>query len=388
MSYINNISENIFLNQLNWNILSCHDKALCIIAESLKKNASLYFILFKIMGRNYLKRHHDLGIGDATYYEYVGNLCGLHLERKYGKKEDFIDELKKIADSQMQCVLMINTKYQKGARLEGKKDHPHFMAYQGYEKDNFYFIDEDWSKQYWKTKDVENVVYCQRKINTDDLVLMGTNIDTCNIFIDDDVPAEKYFMYYQIIKTDDKPCELDKISNLFKEELAYLVEHNVELVNYTRRKMEVFSNNLADYRNKMVLNVRERLNEQEREEDEKAMQEQIVNARKDELFAIRTRFIYPCESEIIGAYSDFIYMIKRILILRTTSFAGKEKIIRQIQILIDSYEYVKLTIARSVILGQNDLVTEAWNRYIQLNKKSMAIYKALLREQWRIKSYE
>ena len=389
MTFIDNVSENLLLNQFNWNVLSCHDKALCVAAESIKKNAALFFILFKIAGRDFLRRHYDMGIGDAKYYSYIGEMCGLNLQRHYGHKEDFIDELKRLADSQEHCVLMINTKYQRGARLEGKKDHPHFMAYQGYDGDDFYFIDEDWTKQYWKTKDVDEVIYCQRKISKDELIMLGTNVDTCNIFGNEDiVPQDKYFMYYLLTKTNEQSCELDEIRELFKKELTYLVQHNIELMDYAKREMDMFSQKLTEYREKMVLNVRERLDEKEREEDEKAMKEQIAKARTDELFAVRTRFIYPCESEILGAYQDFLYMIKRMLTLCVSDFGTKDKITSQIQMVIGSFEYVKMAIARSVILGQNDLAKDAWSRYIQLNKKCMVIYKSLLREDWSFNNYE
>ena len=389
MSYIDNVEENAFLNRLNWNVLSCHDKALCVAAESLKKNASLYFILFKLCGRDYLRRHYDLGIGDREYYDFVGNLCGIHLERKYGKKDEFLEVIKNLADLQQHCVLMINTKYQAGARLVGKKDHPHFMAYQGYDREGFCFIDEDWSRQYWKTKDVDDVIYCRRKIRPEELITMAGSVNACNIFAaqDSDVPSGDYFLYYLLTKTNDTPCELSEIKKDFIRQLSFLVKNYLPLMNYAREKMDTFTANLSEYRNEMVLNVRERLTEDERKEDELAMQEQIANARKDELFAIRTRFIYPCESEILGAYADFLYTLRRILLLRTTDFPAKEKVLKQIQILTDSFEYVKWQIARSVILGEADLAEEAWNRYVQLNKKSMTVYKTLIRETWEISEY-
>ena len=389
MSYIDNVEENAFLNRLNWNILSCHDKALCVVAESLKKNASLFFILFKLWGRDYLRRHYDLGIGDREYYDFVGNLCGIHLERKYGKKNDFFKTIKILADTQQHCVLMINTKYQAGARLVGKKDHPHFMAYQGYDGDGFCFIDEDWSRQYWKTKEVDDVIYCCRKICPEELITMAGSVNACNIFADQDsyVPDGDYFLYYLLTKTNDTPCDLSVIKTDFIQQLTFLVENYWPLMNYARDQMDTFTANLSKYRNEMVLNVRKRLTEDERKEDELAMKEQITKARTDELFAIRTRFIYPCESEILGAYADFLYMLRRILLLRTTEFPAKEKVLKQIQILIDSFEYVKWQIARSVILGEADLTEEAWKRYVQLNKKSMTVYKTLIRETWEISEY-
>ena len=387
MTIVSNVAQSEFLNNLNWDVLSCHDKALCLMAESLKENASLYFIMFKIMGRDYMRRHYDLGIGDNAYYEFVGKLCGIRMERCYGKEDEFIAHMKEMADKNQRCVLMINTRYQQGARLEGKKDHPHFMGYQGYDEDYFYFIDEDWSKQYWKTKDVEEVIYCQRKIDKEELVRMAAQVRSCNIFESKDkgVPDGNYYMYYLLTKENDKPCTLSEIKGLFLEQLTYFIENCRGLLEYTERQISHFKNNLSEYRNEMVLGVRNRLDQEEREADEIAMKEQIANARKDELFAIRTRFIYPCESEIIGGYYFFLYMLKRILTLRCEDFAGKDKLLQQIKILLNDYEYVKLQIARSVILGETQLVDRAWERYLKISKKSVSIYKKLIREEWMIK---
>lgn len=384
MKCIENVRASHFLNNLNWDILSCHDKALCLMAESLKENASLYFIMFKLMGRDYLRRHYDCGIGDQAYYDFIGRRCGIRMERRYGRAGDFLTHMKAAADQGQHCVLMINTRYQKGARLEGKKDHPHFVAYKGYDEEYFYFIDEDWSKQYWRTKDVDEVIYCQRKIDAEELRRMSVNVDTCNIFdrVDAEIPDGKYFMYYLLTKTNDDPCDLSGIKALFLEQLEYLIANNGALMDYTGEKMASFKENLEEYRNKMVLGVRQRLDEDERKADEIAMKEQIANARRDELFAIRTRFIYPCESEIIGGHYFFLCMLKRMLILRICDFNGKARLLEQIQMLLGAYEYVKLQIARSVILGEVGFVERAWDRYTGINKKSLSIYKKLLRESW------
>lgn len=384
MKYIENVRASHFLNNLNWDILSCHDKALCLMAESLKENSSLYFIMFKLMGRDYFRRYYDCGIGDRAYYDFIGAQCGIRMERCYGCAEEFLAHMKATADQGQHCVLMINTRYQKGARLEGKKDHPHFMAYQGYDEDGFYFIDEDWSRQYWRTKDVDEVIYCQRKIDAEELLRMSINVDTCNIFdkVDTGIPKGKYFMYYLLTRTNDAPCDLSDIKALFLEQLEYLVANNGSLMEYTGKKMACFKDNLGEYRNSMVLGVRKRLDAEEQKADELAMKEQIANARKDELFAIRTRFVYPCESEIIGGHYFFLCMLKRILILRISDFDGKSRLLDQIQILLDAYEYVKLQIARSVILGEVSFVERAWDRYTGINRKSLSIYKKLLRENW------
>lgn len=390
MAFIEGIKQQEFLNRLNWDVLSCHDKALCIMAESLKKNASLYFILFRLVGREYLHRQHDLCVGDSAYYQWIGQQCGISIVRKYESAANFQVWLKKAADQKKHCVLMINTKYQPGARLEGLKDHPHFMAYRGYDCDHFHFIDEDWSKEYWRTKDVEDIIYCDRAIDFDQLCVMSLYVKSCNIFTEtdrDDIPEGNYFMYYELWKNNDAPLDLQSIKSEFCDQLSYLVENNMEQLTFAHSELNTFKRNLGQYREKMIVSVLNRLDNYEKQADRDAMNEQIICAKRDELFKIRTRFIYPCESEIIGAEYYFLYTIFRLLIVRSSDFRGKEKAREQIVILLKAFDYVKLNIARSIILGNEALVDKAWELYVSLNKKSLSVYKTLVREEWTIEEF-
>lgn len=393
MGLLTSVKENRFVNKLNWSVLSCHDKALAIAAESLIPNASLYFLLFKFAGRNNLLSDRNMGIGNDSYYKYIENESGLVFERCYINGSLLFDELKHLADIKATVVFLVNTKYQKGARLEGKKDHPHFMVYKGYSEQGYHFIDEDWSKEYWRIKSTDtDVCYVERVIGFDELEALACGISSCNVFPVDQSKKEKagspHFIYYKLVNSACKPCHLDSIQERFIETLSQYLETREEHYAYIISEMEKFKQKLGERRAETIKEVNSRLSVDEQEKDTEAMRAQEAAARKDQIFAIRSRFIYPYESELIGAHADFLQTISRLVELRTNSFPEKEGWLIGAKGLLEQYEMIKLQISRGVILVDASIVDRAMELFENVYKKECAHYRSLLASEWRLEEYQ
>ena len=393
MGLLLNVKENKFVNRLNWSVLSCHDKALAIAAESLIENASLYFLLFKFAGRDNLISDRNMGIGSDGYYKYIEDESGLTFERCYINGSLLFNELKRLADTKATVVFLVNTKYQKGARLAGKKDHPHFMVYKGYSEQGYHFIDEDWSKEYWRIKSTDtDVCYVERIIGFDELEALACGISSCNVFPLDQSKKEKagspHFVYYKLVNSVCKPCRLDRIQARFIETFSQYLESEKEHYAYIISEMEKFKEKLGERRAETIKEVNSRLSFDEQEKDIEAMRAQEAAARKDQIFAIRSRFIYPYESELIGAHADFLQTISRLVELRTNLFCEKDVWLKGTKELLEQYEMIKLQISRGVILVDASIVDRAMELFENIYKKECAHYRLLFASEWRLEEYQ
>lgn len=387
-----NIRENAFINRLNWSVLSCHDKALAIAAEAIIPQSSLYFILFKFAGRENLRTDSHMGIGNDSYYHYISKESGLNFKRVYRKGDSLSEWLKVLSDRNEVAVFLVNTKYQSGARLAGKKDHSHFMLYKGYSEDGYHFIDEDWSKEYWRTRDTDtDVFYVERVIPFKDLELLALGITSCHIF-ESDVEKEQfgndsYFIYYHIT-CKNTFCLLSDIQSKFEHHMHDYLAEKDEHFRFILSNMDIFKEKLASRRAETICEVNNRLPSSELEGDKEAMRQQEIAAKKDEIFAVRSRFIYPYESELIGAHADFLYSVLRIVQLRSNSFANKEKWIQNANLLWKQYGIIKMQISRGVILSDTTLIDRAIDLFHKTFEEECALYKCLLDSNWELEEYK
>ena len=386
-----NIQENEFINKLNWTVLSCHDKVLSLASEALITNASLYFILYKFAGRDNLRADRCMGIGGDSYYKYIMEKSGLNFQRVY-KSGSLKEELKAISDRKEVAAFFVNTKYQKGARLAGKKDHPHFMLYKGYDDDGYHFIDEDWSKEYWKTRDTDtDVCYVERVIPYKELEALAFGISSCNIFKSDEekkqMENKKYFIYYKVTDSKNNPCILENLQKSFENNMQEYLNNKNEHYSFILSQMEIFKEKLASRRAETIEEVNSRLSPAEQRADKKVMREQEVAARKDELFAVRSRFIYPYESELIGAHSDFLYSIMRVVQLRSNQFSSKEEWLSNVNLLLKRYGIIKMQISRGVILVDNTLIDRAIELFSGAFEEECKLYQGLLDSGWKLEEY-
>lgn len=389
MALIEAVREREFLNRLNWSVLSCHDKALAVAAEAIQENASLLFVLQKFAGRDNLLTDSNMGIGSDSYYAYIGRSCGIKFQRMYGKADRLLAQLQALADSGSVAVFMVNTKYQTGARMAGKKDHPHFMVYKGYDQEGYHFIDEDWSKEYWKIRDTEtDVHYVERALGFEELEALACGISSCNIFSSDaDAQAfgeEKYFAYYLVTGDGDNPLSLEQIGQSFRSSMRSYLDSRDAHLEYILKQMDHFRNQLVSRKEKMIAEVNSRLVPDEREKDRASMKEQEFRARQDAIFAVRNRFIYPCESELIGAHADFLYSIKRVMELRSSAFPGKEELLRSFGNLLQEYAKIKMLISRGVILADKQLVDDALVRFTDVFAAECLAYENLINYEWEL----
>ena len=386
-----NIRENAFVNRLNWSVLSCHDKALAIASEALIPHATLYFILFKFAGRDNLRADSQMGIGKDSYYRYLMKESGLNFQRVYRKGDSLREELKILSDNNEVAVFLVNTKYQTGARLAGKKDHPHFMVYKGYSEEGYHFVDEDWSKEYWRTRDTDtDVCYIERVIPFEELEALTYGIKSCHIF-DSDSEKEQfgndnYFIYYRIT-CENTSCLLEDVQKKFEYNMREYLADKEGHYGFIIEQMDVFKEKLASRRAETIQEVNSRLPASELEADRQAMLQQEIAAKKDELFAIRNRFIYPYESELIGAHADFLYSIWRVIQLRSNSFENKAKWIQEVDLLWKQYGIIKMQISRGVILTDTALIDRAIELFQKAFEKECLLYQDLLDSSWQLEGY-
>ena len=386
------IKENKFINRLNWSVLSCHDKALAVAYEALIPNSSLHFILHKFAGRDNLRADRQMGIGKDSYYRYIMEESGLYFRRVYKKGDSLREELKRISNHNEVAVFLVNTKYQPGARLAGKKDHPHFMVYKGQEEDGYHFIDEDWSKEYWRTRDTDtDVCYVERVISFEDFETLALGITRCDIFASDDerrqLDNEPFFIYYCVSDQKNKPCILSELQKKFENNMHGYLAGKQNHLNFVISEMEVFKEKLQIRRTETIEEVNSRLSLSEREADRQAMKQQEIAARKDEIFAVRSRFIYPYESELLGAHADFLYSIMRLVQLRSNRFAGKEEWLCDAEALLKRHTIIKMQISRGLILTDSTLIDRAVELFYKAFDDECMLYQRLLRSNWKLEEY-
>lgn len=208
-----------FINQLDWNALSCFDRSLAIISENLKQNSLFYYLLFKPMFKDYLERDLNLSIGDDKYYETIQKKTNVSYNLKTESiKKDIVKTLINKIDKNFILMLVTNNFYRKGSMSFNKENHPHFIILKGYNvKDKvFYILDEDLSKNYSKTENFKDgVQYIDQIISFEDMVLLMSNITCFSKF----KGFENIFAYYEFKNRDDfDECDFSEILDLLKKE--------------------------------------------------------------------------------------------------------------------------------------------------------------------------
>lgn len=172
--------ENDFskINKMDWNTLSCLDKAFSLAASLYHPHAFWSFVFRKYSESDCLTRCIPLDYADTVYYDKVGRYAGIQIQYCSVSKSSSYAVISDALKSGELCVVIINNKYRPGSKHFGIKDHPHFVLITQMRDGVCSIIDEPLQKEFWKPENYKNgVEYSRQSIEYDSLVSMICNTD-------------------------------------------------------------------------------------------------------------------------------------------------------------------------------------------------------------------
>lgn len=234
--------ENDFskINKLDWNTLSCLDKAFALAASLCHQNAFWNFVFRKYSESDYLARCIPLDYADKTYYSNVGRYAGIEIRYHSVARELSYAAICDALNSGELCVVIINNKYRPGSKHFGAKDHPHFVLITKLDEDIFSVIDEPVEKEFWKPENYKNgVAYSKQSINANSMFSMIHNTDKFAQCLGFQVNDADDLYYFSIA-----PLKLahsnTHINSILKSEIALMVDSSESHIDFITKELMRF----------------------------------------------------------------------------------------------------------------------------------------------------
>lgn len=373
-----NMSSQECINIYDWKGLSCHDRALAIVAENIYKGSSACFILFKMMGRDYLNRTYADSIGDNAYYKFLSKISHIDIIEVLERENNLEKILKQNVDENEKLVLIGNSKYENESSSYRKEDHPHFIVLNGYNRNNFITIDEDYSKKYWKAENSKNGVnYIEKEISVNKLVNICSNIKnfdrykSCNNNFN--------YAYYKLSPSNEKFC-VKHMMKLYYKQLEDVVrqkeEHRIFCLNILNNYLKKIDTEMYS----ILYAASQKINYID---DSGATFQEILNQKNNSLISLVLKipgwFIYPNECQIIGIhhhniYANYIYWKHTALKSDSQMF-----ITRGLEALISSYDEIQKLVTYSILQKSEEVFISVIHKFERVYLNEIKLYEQFLK---------
>lgn len=327
------------VNKMDWLGLSCQERALALGCEAIKSNSSLYFMLFKYAGNDFLIRNYLLDISDDAYYEYLCKLMGINIELRIERSEKIREVILKERPDDERIVLVINCINDVRSRMYQKESHPHFVLLESVcrENDTVKIMDEDFSKEYWKAKNSrDGVSYIESELPVSEMISkcrdvnrfskMNTNEDIC--------------AYYVLKKTDNMEYSPESVLEKFNDQMKEYLRRVDEIKRYCLETFERFTSQIDYVKDMIISEIKSKL---EIHSDEEA------EMLEDECYLFReysSWLAYPYEAKIALAHHQFLYL-HSVVFSDLNQNLGETG--EKLQELLKGYENLKTQIAYAVL---------------------------------------
>ena len=228
------------INKLDWNTLSCLDKAFALAVSIFHRNAFWNFVFRKYSESDYLMRCIPLDYADKTYYNNVGRYAGIEIRYHSVARKMSYESIRDALNSGELCVIIINNKYRPGSKHFEVKDHPHFILITKLDDDIFSVIDEPVEKELWKPENYKNgVAYSKQSINAYTLFSMTYDVDKFAQCLGFQVKDSEDLYYFSIAPLKSVPSNTH-IHAILKSEIAIMVESSEPHINFIAKELVRF----------------------------------------------------------------------------------------------------------------------------------------------------
>lgn len=367
------------VNIYDWKALSCHDRALAIVAENIYTNTSACFVLFKFMGRDYLKRTYQDAIGDDKYYEFVSTLAHIEILEVLDESDDMKKTLIEKIRNDEKIVLIANNMYDNESFSYQKEDHPHFLVLKGYDynSDSFLLIDEDYSKKYWLAQNSKyGVKYIDKRMDAEKLIKMCSHVKTFGRY--KDINSEFKFAYYKVAPRKE-PFKIESLYQLYREQLQFRVNNKNSL-------LSLYLDILYNYKEKIGTEIDTIL----RAASEKIKYingngmtfGEILQQNKKNNVSLAMKipgwFVYPNESQVIGIhhhniYADYVYWSR---VKNETE--GGLFLIESLNKLLTHYNDMQVQVTYAILQRSKEDFEEVIKNFRKIYTKEIQLYEDIL----------
>lgn len=333
------------IDRINWMGLSCHDRALALGCEELKKNSTLFFLLFKYSGRNYLLRNYYLDIGDDDYYRYLSEHMGIEIELKVKKRKYLQEVLTTPYSNDKRIVMVTNSINEVESKMYRIENHPHFILLHNYleDKQSMAILDEDYSKQYWKAKNSNNgVKYIEKEMLLSELMNRCSNVNCFSKF----ATNENICAYYVLKKSNSRQYTIEQIIVYFYEQIKECITRIEDIKQVSINEFNKFIEHINIVKETIISDINKKI-EMNAEFEITEVQDVILMYK-----SFSSWFSYPYESKIVQAHHYFIYSVYVALKqLEKCSLTTEKKM----QELLKRYNNLKMNITRAIFLKEEEI---------------------------------
>lgn len=290
------------IDKIDWNGLSCHDRALALGCEQIKENSSLFFLLFKYVGRDYLLRDYHLDIGDDKYYRYLSNQMGISIEMKIVKKDYLTDLITAQYADDERIVMVTNSINESESRMYKIENHPHFILLQKYmeDKQSAIIVDEDYTRQYWETKNSQKGVrYIKKEMTLLNLMSRCSDVNCFSKFSTN----EDICVYYHLKKSNNIEHTIEQIVDQFYKQLDEYIRRINSIREKSINEFYKFLQRIHMVKSEIISDIEKKIKINDKSEGT-SLADDVLLYRDFGLW-----FVYPYESKIVEAHHHFIYSV-------------------------------------------------------------------------------
>ena len=240
--------ENDFskINRMDWNTLSCLDKALALAASLCHQNAFWNFVFRKYSESDCLTRCIPLDYADTEYYDKVGFHAGIEIQRRSISRNLSYAAIRESLKSGNLCVVIINNKFRPGSKHFGVKDHPHFVLIIEMHNGICSIIDEPLEREFWKPENYKNgVEYSRQNIDYNSLLAMTHNTDQFAQRLGFHVNNTENLYCFSIASIKLAP-EKTQINTILSNEISLMVDSVNSHTDYINREITKFQKSYFD----------------------------------------------------------------------------------------------------------------------------------------------
>lgn len=240
--------ENDFskINRMDWNTLSCLDKALALAASLCHQNAFWNFVFRKYSESDCLTRCIPLDYADTKYYDKVGCYAGIEIQYRSVSRNSSYAVISESLKSGNLCVVIINNKFRPGSKHFEVKDHPHFVLIIEMHDGICSIIDEPMEREFWKPENYKNgVEYSRQNIDYNSLLAMTFDTDQFAQCLGFHVNCTDDLYWFSIAPIDLAP-EKTQINSILNNEISLMVDSVESHTDYINRELTKFQKSYFD----------------------------------------------------------------------------------------------------------------------------------------------
>lgn len=347
------------INTMDWNTLSCLDKALALAASLCHQNAFWNFILRKYSESDCLTRCVPLDYADTVYYDRIGRFAGIKIQHRPVSRNSSYAVISESLKSGNLCVIIINNKFRAGSKHFGIKDHPHFVLITKIHNGICSIIDEPLEREFWKPENYKNgVEYSRQNVEYNSLLAMTQNIDRF-----------AQCLGFQVNSTDDLYCfliepiefvtEKNQIILILNNEIALMVDSAESHIDYINREITKFQKSYFDRYQRINLSDTIDMNE----------------LHKSDSLGIKEKTYFPYEWKLAKFHMTYFKTIMRCV----SNFVGE---VKETKFDADSvnlnYAKLQMLLSRDIIKNNHSDFPHLTDMFIKIYQTEISVLSKML----------